>query len=232
MSKISSETLQEALEEIVKGTQERAKKRKEHKRQRNPDFVETIELQVALKNYDPNKDKRFSGQLQLSFTPRTRFSVAIIGDAKHYELAKTAGFPVYNADDLKKLKKDKKKVKAMAKAHDAFLASASLIKQIPRLVGPGFNKAGKFPTVLNPNDNITDKVNQTKATIKFQLKSKKTLCMGVAIGNAAMPIEDVTQNIHLAANFLASLLPKNWQQVKRLYVKSTFGSAHRIYGFA
>jgi len=24
-------------------------------------FVETVELQIALKNYDPQKDKRFSG---------------------------------------------------------------------------------------------------------------------------------------------------------------------------
>ncbi len=28
-----------------------------------------------------------------------------------------------------------------------------------------------------------------------------------------------------------SLLPKNWQQVKRLYIKSTMGRSHRIFGF-
>jgi large subunit ribosomal protein L10Ae len=44
------------------------------------------------------------------------------------------------ADDLKKLNKDKKKVKKLAKGYDAFLASDSLIKQIPRLLGPGLNK--------------------------------------------------------------------------------------------
>ena len=48
------------------------------------------------------------------------------------------------ADDLKKLNKDKKKVKKLAKGYDAFLASDSLIKQIPRLLGPGLNKV---PTV-------------------------------------------------------------------------------------
>jgi hypothetical protein len=50
------------------------------------------------------------------------------------------GLPCMTADDLKKLNKDKKKVKKLAKGYDAFLASDSLIKQIPRLLGPGLNK--------------------------------------------------------------------------------------------
>ena len=45
-----------------------------------------------------------------------------------------------SADDLKKLNKDKKKVKKLAARYDAFLASDTLIKQIPRLLGPGLNK--------------------------------------------------------------------------------------------
>ena len=27
-------------------------------------FVETVELQISLKNYDPQKDKRFSGTVK------------------------------------------------------------------------------------------------------------------------------------------------------------------------
>ena len=50
------------------------------------------------------------------------------------------GIPFMSADDLKKLNKDKKKVKKLAKSYDAFLASDTLIKQIPRLLGPGLNK--------------------------------------------------------------------------------------------
>jgi large subunit ribosomal protein L10Ae len=45
-----------------------------------------------------------------------------------------------SADDLKKLNKDKKLIKNLAKSYDAFLASESLIKQIPRILGPGLNK--------------------------------------------------------------------------------------------
>ena len=38
----------------------------------------------------------------------------------------------------------KKKVVGLVKKYDAFLASYTLIKQIPRLLGPGLNKVSQF----------------------------------------------------------------------------------------
>ena len=62
-----------------------------------------------------------------------------------------------------------------AKKYDAFLASDTLIKQIPRILGPGLNKAGKFPTVLTHTESMTAKVDEVKATIKFQMKKVSSL---------------------------------------------------------
>jgi len=59
---------------------------------------------------------------------------------------------------LKKLNKNKKLVKKMAKKYNAFLASEAVIKQIPRLLGPGLNKAGKFPTLVTHADPLAQKV--------------------------------------------------------------------------
>jgi hypothetical protein len=52
-------------------------------------------------------------------------------------------------------------------------------------------------------------VNETKASIKFQLK--KVLCMGVAVANIDMEEAQIRTNIMYAVNFLVSLLKKNWQ---------------------
>ena len=46
-----------------------------------------------------------------------------------------------------------------AKKYSAFLASETVIKQIPRLLGPGLNKAGKFPTLVSHNESLEGKVN-------------------------------------------------------------------------
>ena len=79
-----------------------------------------------------------------------------------------------SADDLKKLNKQKKLVKKLAKKYDAFLASESLIKQIPRLLGPGLNKAGKFPALLTHGDDIDAKITDLQSTIKFQMKKVRS----------------------------------------------------------
>ncbi|PVU92521.1 hypothetical protein BB561_003760 [Smittium simulii] len=190
-------------------------------------FTETIELQIGLKNYDPQRDKRFSGTVKLPYIPRPQMSVWILADAHDADKAKAINIPVQTVEDLKKLNKNKKLVKKLAASADAFLASESLIKQIPRLLGPGLHKAGKFPTPITHADDIGARVDEIKATVKFQLK--KVLCLAVAIGNVKMTEDEILSNIMLAVNFLVSLLKKRWQNVKSLYVKSTMGKPQRLY---
>jgi large subunit ribosomal protein L10Ae len=43
-------------------------------------FLETVELQIGLKNYDPQRDKRFSGTVRLPTVPRPGMSVCVLGD--------------------------------------------------------------------------------------------------------------------------------------------------------
>lgn len=54
------------------------------------------------------------------------------------------GLDCMDVESLKKMNKNKKLVKKLAKKYHAFLASEAIIKQIPRLLGPGLNKAGKY----------------------------------------------------------------------------------------
>ncbi len=65
-----------------------------------------------------------------------------------------------------------------AKKYHAFLASDSLIKQLPRILGPGLNKAGKFPTMLTHNEAMPQKIDEVKQTIKFQMKKVRILSRG------------------------------------------------------
>merc|ERR1712217_113936 len=216
MSKVPTEILRECVVAVKTGAEE--KKRK---------FLESVDLQIGLKNYDPQKDKRFSGTVRLRHVPRRKFKVCLLGDQAHIDEAKDKNIPAMSGGDLKKLNKDKKKVKNLAKSYDAFLCSDTLIKQIPRLLGPGLNKAGKFPALITHNDDIEAKVLDLKSTIKFQMK--KVLCLNVAVGDVEMTEEELAQNVHLAMNFLVSLLKKHWQNVKSLHIKSSMGKVQRLY---
>ncbi|KAK8513337.1 hypothetical protein V6N12_052534 [Hibiscus sabdariffa] len=70
--------------------------------------------------------------------------ICMLGDAQHVEEAKKIGLDYMDVEALKKLNTNKKLVKKLAKKYHSFLASESVIKQIPRLLGPGLNKAGKY----------------------------------------------------------------------------------------
>jgi len=217
MSKLNVETLKIALKDILEGSKEKERK-----------FMETVDLQIGLKDYDTQRDKRFAGTVQLPHIPRPRMKICVLGDAVHCEQAAKLGVDFKSVEDLKKLNKNKKLVKKLARQYDAFLASQVLIPQIPRLLGPGLNKAGKFPTLITHNDDIEKKCNTIKSNVKFQLK--KVLCMGVAIGNVGMNEGELRQNAMMSINFLVSLLKKNWNNVKSLYVKSTMGKVYQVYG--
>lgn len=190
-------------------------------------FQETIELQVGLKDYDPNKDKRFNGTIQLKHCPRPNMKVCILGDVKHVEEAESKGYPYMDVEALKGFNKNKKLVKKFASKYAAFLASESLIKQIPRLLGPGLNKAGKFPTLLAASDSMDGKMHEIRSNVKFQLK--KVLGLGVAVGHTGMTQSELVQNISLTVNFLVGLLKKAWQNIKSLVIKSTMGPPLSIF---
>jgi len=228
MSKLQSDLVSQAVDDLLTFSQGgtitkndvevKGKKRK---------FMESIEIQVALKNYDPQRDKRFSGTFKLPTIPRPNLKICMLGNAVHCEKAEALGMDKMSVEDLKKFNKNKKIIKKFAKKYDAFLASDTLIKQILRLLGPGLTKAGKFPTLVSGTDDIQDKADTVRATIKFQMK--KVMCLSVAVANVEQSKEEIVLNVQLAANFLASQLKKNWQNIQVMYIKSTMGPPMQIF---
>ncbi|BEI85041.1 hypothetical protein CcaverHIS002_0504420 [Cutaneotrichosporon cavernicola] len=226
MSKLQASSVRSSIKVLLKESSLEGQREGLGKKR---NFVETIELQIGLKNYDPQRDKRFSGTVKLPNVPRPRMQLCILADAMDVDRAKQLDeeLAFMTVEDLKKLNKNKKLVKKLAQKYDAFLASEALIKQIPRLLGPGLSKAGKFPTPVSHSEDLARKVVEVKSTIKFQLK--KVLCLGVAVGHVDMEEDQIMQNTMLSINFLISLLKKQWQNVGSLHLKSTMGKPQRLY---
>eukprot|EP01100_Stratorugosa_tubuloviscum_P014030 TRINITY_DN726_c1_g3_i1.p1 TRINITY_DN726_c1_g3~~TRINITY_DN726_c1_g3_i1.p1 ORF type:complete len:218 (+),score=68.78 TRINITY_DN726_c1_g3_i1:175-828(+) len=217
MSKLNTDVLKKAL----------AKMRDYATNVNKRGFVETVELQVMLKNYDPQKDKRFSGNVKLPYECKPRMKFCVLGDQIHCDQAEKAKIEFKDVEALKKMNKNKKIVKKLAKQYDAFLASEVVIRQITRLLGPGLNKAGKFPTLIQHSESLEEKIHNVRCTVKFQLK--KTLNLAVAVGSMNLSQDQQMLNVQLTVNFLVSLLKKNWQNVKTLHIKTTMGPSNRIY---
>ncbi|KAK3363224.1 ribosomal protein L1-like protein [Lasiosphaeria hispida] len=217
MSKITVAGVRTQVQEVLKYAND--------KRKRN--FVETVELQISLKGYDAQRDKRFSGAVRLPLAPRPQMAICLLGDQHDLDRAKHHGIDAMSVDDLKKLNKNKKLIKKLARKYEAFVASEALLRQIPRLLGPGLTRAGRFPTAISHSDDLCGKVMDVKSTIKFQLK--KILCLAVAVGHVQMTADQLVGNLMLAISYMVSLLKKGWQNVGSLVIKSTMSPARRLY---
>jgi large subunit ribosomal protein L10Ae len=74
----------------------------------------------------------------------------MIADAKHAQKMKDSAehrsrVEVKSLEDMKAFNKDKKRLKGWQNGHKSLLVSESLIRQIPRVMGPQLGKIGKFP---------------------------------------------------------------------------------------
>jgi len=230
MSKVNSEILENAVRDILAYSKgEKIVYNGEERTGKVRKFTESVELQITIKNFDPTKDKRFSGTYRLPLPPKSSMKICVIANAKHVEMCQKAGddgLPFITQDQLKALKKKKAELKKIANKYDAFMASDTLIKRVPRLL-PGLNRKGKFPTRVPSADDPLDYVDEVRCTIKYAMK--KVLCLNLAVGNVTMSEDELSRNIQLSINFLISLLKRGWQNIKVLYLKSTMGPVFPIY---
>ena len=52
--------------------------------------------------------------------------------------------------------------------------------------------------------------------------------MNVAVANETMSDEEIRQNIVMSLNFLASLLKKQWHNIKAINIKETMGKSVKV----
>jgi large subunit ribosomal protein L10Ae len=220
---IDAELLRQHITSLLKHSTEKRKRK----------FTETVEIHFGLKNFDPARDKRLAGTTSLPFAARKKFKVLVFANEKHIDVCKELGYDYKSLEDLKKIGRDKRVVKKLGKSYDQLFASHNIIRQVPRILGPTLNRIGKFPAALKPNDDISEKVEQLKKGVKFQVKFKvgSPMCLSGPVGNVDMKVEELEANIMSTINYLVTLMKKGWQNVKKIHIKSTMGPTYTIYGF-
>ena len=112
MSKLDTTLLRESLDNILafsKGEKITVNEKEIQGKKRN--FLESIELQITLKNYDVKKDKRFSGAVRLPNLARETMKLCVIGTEVHCQEAREAGIDALGLEDLKKYLVPDKKLK-------------------------------------------------------------------------------------------------------------------------
>jgi large subunit ribosomal protein L10Ae len=130
-------------------------------------------------------------------------------------------------DALTVIAKEKKALLKWARKYDTLLVSANLNKNVIKLAGKPLGSVNRLPIQLGDNDSYKKKFDELQKTVKFRTKKFPWFGTGVAI--ETLPAEDIRSNVVKTINFLVSLLPKGWLNIKSLNLKTTMGKPTRIY---
>lgn len=195
MSKLSNAHVRECVEKAL----EERKKRK---------FVESIDLQIMLRDYNPEKEKRFNSTTVLNHPCRSNMKICLIGSMIHMEQAQAIGLDCVNLDDLKKFNKDRQAIKKWARKYDVLLVTESISRQVTRLIGRYVTSIGKLPVPIADAEKVKEKTEELMHTIRFRVKKFPWLAQSVGVDT--LDVDDIRQNVTKSLNFLVSLLPKGW----------------------
>jgi len=80
---------------------------------------------------------------------------------------------------------------------------------------------------LTEAEKPADKIKELTYSCRWRMKKVPWLAQGVGIDT--LKDEDIRQNINKSMNFLISLLPKGWQNIKTVHIKYTMGRGQRIF---
>lgn len=142
------------------------------------------------------------------------------------EQAKALKLDASNLDEVTRLSKDAKEVKKWARKFDVLLVSESLKLKFTKAVGKLVNVVGRQPVFINDSESIESKMADLIKTIRFRIK--KGPWMATSIGLEEQTPEELRQNLLRSVNFLVSLLPKGWQNIGSLTIKTTMGKPVKL----
>lgn len=207
------------IKEAIEEAKEKAKDR---------NFKQSVDLCINLKNIDLTKpENRFSSEILLPHGKGKDLKICVVADNTLKD-AKEVTREVISKEKLEKLKNNKSQAKKIAERNDYFLAEASMMPKIGKILGPILGPRGKMPKPFTPDSNLKDLVNKTKKMFSVKLRENRTI--QTSVGKEDMNTDKIVDNIEAILDLFEKNLPKGKNQIGSVYVKLTMGPSVKIGG--
>lgn len=121
-------------------------------------FPQTVELQIQLRDYNVDKEKKFNSTVVLHYPVKRKLNVCVIGILNHVDQAKALKLDASNLDDIAKFAKDAKQVKKWARSYDVLLVSESLKLKFTKAIGKMVNVVNRQPVFINDSETVDSKM--------------------------------------------------------------------------
>ena len=184
-------------------------------------FPQTVELQIALRNYNAKKEKKVAADIDLPNPVKRAIKVICIVNDADKDQCKRDNIDHVDLDFFKKFADDVKQIKKWARSYDMVLVSSALNRNLNKLIGKPLTSVQRLPILIPEGGNIRAKIEQLHQSARFKIKG--VTWVNTAVAQEAQTSEQIRANILKALNFFVSLMPKGWQNIRSLGIKSSMG---------
>lgn len=215
---MNKQTISKALEQIRKDSKKR-------------NFSQSIDLIITLKDLNlKNPDEQTDFFLTMHYNNGRKIKVcALVGDELADECKKVCDETITQNQfaDFK----DKAKAKSLARKYDYFIAQGSLMAQVAATFGRVFGPREKMPNpkagaIVATKPQIKPLYEKLQKTV--QVSAKKEPVIHVAVGKEDQPEAEVIDNILYVYDQVIHHLPKEKNNVGKIYLKFTMSKPVRI----
>jgi len=173
-----------------------------------------------------------ASEFYLPHPGKIHFRFMFLVDAYDQERVSPLGYEWMLTSDLLQFNRNHKLLKKRFKKYHFLLCSASVIRKVPCLVGPSFNKMGNFPFPINAEESIEYQLDRAKRRGKWLLK-ERNFTLAHVVGNCSLNEQQVYENVREA---ILGLLKINWplgiKTIDSLVLKSTQGQPIEIFKYS
>jgi large subunit ribosomal protein L1 len=212
---MAEKTALEIIQEALKSSSERS-------------FKETVEVAFNLKDLDLSLPKnRIEEEVNLPKGRGKPVRVAVFGSPELVTRAKSAADLTVLPEQMDEFFKDKRASRKRVGTIDFFLAEAPLMPMIGKRLGPILGPRGKMPRPIPPGSDPTQLISAMKKTVRVRNRGKRTF--HAPIGTKDMSPEDLAANLQVVLDRVVSKLERGRSNISSVYVKTTMGSAVRLW---
>jgi large subunit ribosomal protein L1 len=209
------------LNALIKRARETAPKRK---------FTQSAELTLVLKDIDVKKGFSLNEIFVLPNPTKKGPSLCVLGGGDMGMRAKRAGVEtVMEPDSLDRLGSNKRDARKIVRAHDFFLADASLMSSVGRSLGPFLGPKGKMPTPLPYGAPIESIASRLRSSTR--IRSKNQLNMSTKIGDESLTDDQIAANASAVISAVEKKLPQGDKNLRNTIIKFTMGKAVKMNSF-
>lgn len=191
-------------------------------------FKQTVELELKLRNIDVSKpENTFTEIHPLPKGVGKKRKICIFADGASLPRAREAGADeVLTRSDIEALANNKKAVKKLAKRFDFFVADATLMPLIGRVMGQILGPRGKMPTPFPPNVDPKPIVERLRNSVLIRLKGQPVI--RCPVGTEDMDPADIADNIIDLINYVPQKVKGGQAVLDRAVIKLTMSKPVKI----